>query len=202
MGNSYHMVKSPFKLLWYIYFTRHVAISFWTVENWMFSAIAQVASKKRPRFHLLCKKTWNNWNLKQKNQGSIRRISPNVISLRKKLLKVINMKKRLKVSPQSRKVQRLFSFKKKVFINHIFFSFSIQRSMTVCCYHVAYAFQSEHRLYSCLNVKEPFARNRHDIWRLSDNSGIRDMIIAYSRMHHTDKDSQHSSVNWPVWLNS
>lgn len=148
MGNSYHMVKSPFKLLWYIYFTRHVAISFWTVENWMFSAIAQVASKKRPRFHLLCKKTWNNWNLKQKNQGSIRRISPNVISLRKKLLKVINMKKRLKVSPQSRKVQRLFSFKKKVFINHIFFSFSIQRSMTVCCYHVAYEFQSKSMLYS------------------------------------------------------
>ena len=31
-------------------------------------------------------------------------------------------------------------------------------------YHVTYTFQSEYTLYSCLNVKELFARNRRDIW--------------------------------------
>ena len=40
-------------------------------------------------------------------------------------------------------------------------------------YHVTYAFQSESTLYSCLNVKELLARNRGDIWRLSDSNGIR-----------------------------
>ena len=38
---------------------------------------------------------------------------------------------------------------------------------TVCSYHVTYAFQSESTLYSCLNVKELLARNRHKIWSLS-----------------------------------
>ena len=32
--------------------------------------------------------------------------------------------------------------------------------MTLCSYHVKYAFQSESTLYSCLNVKEFLARNR------------------------------------------
>ena len=31
--------------------------------------------------------------------------------------------------------------------------------MTECFYHVTHAFQSESTLYSCLNVKELFARN-------------------------------------------
>ena len=35
--------------------------------------------------------------------------------------------------------------------------------MTVCSYHVTYAFQSESTLYSCLNVKELLARNRREI---------------------------------------
>ena len=30
---------------------------------------------------------------------------------------------------------------------------------------------------------------------------IREMIITYSQMHRTDKNSQHSSIIWPVWLN-
>ena len=45
--------------------------------------------------------------------------------------------------------------------------------MTVCFYHVAYAFQSESTLYSCLNVKELFARSRCEIWSLSDCNGTR-----------------------------
>ena len=35
--------------------------------------------------------------------------------------------------------------------------------MTVCFYHVTYAFQSESTLYSCLNVKELLARSRREI---------------------------------------
>ena len=35
--------------------------------------------------------------------------------------------------------------------------------LTVCYYHVTYAFQSESTAYSCLNVKELFAQNRHDL---------------------------------------
>ena len=40
-------------------------------------------------------------------------------------------------------------------------------------YHVAYVFLSESTLYSCLNVRELFARSRCDIWSLSDSNGIR-----------------------------
>ena len=35
--------------------------------------------------------------------------------------------------------------------------------LTVCFYHVTYAFQSESTLYSCLNVKELLARSRREI---------------------------------------
>ena len=35
--------------------------------------------------------------------------------------------------------------------------------ITVCYYHVTYAFQSESTLYSCLNVKELLARSRREI---------------------------------------
>ena len=45
--------------------------------------------------------------------------------------------------------------------------------LTVCSYHVMYAFQSESSLCTCLNVKEVLAWNRHDIWSLSDCNGIR-----------------------------
>ena len=37
------------------------------------------------------------------------------------------------------------------------------KAMTVCSYHVAYAFQSEFTLYSCLNAKELLARSRREI---------------------------------------
>ena len=40
--------------------------------------------------------------------------------------------------------------------------------LTVCSYHVTYAFQSESKLYSCLNIKELLATNRCKIWSLSD----------------------------------
>ena len=46
-------------------------------------------------------------------------------------------------------------------------------SLTVCYYHVKYAFQSASALYNCLNAKELFAQNRRHIWSLSDSSGKR-----------------------------
>ena len=45
----------------------------------------------------------------------------------------------------------------------------------LCCEYLSapYAFQIESTLYSCLNVKELFALNKHDICGLSDSNGIR-----------------------------
>ena len=40
--------------------------------------------------------------------------------------------------------------------------------MTVCYYHVTDTFQSESTLHSCLNFKELLARNRREIWSLSN----------------------------------
>ena len=40
--------------------------------------------------------------------------------------------------------------------------------LTVCSYHVTDAFQSESTLYSCLNVRELFARIRREISSLND----------------------------------
>ena len=44
--------------------------------------------------------------------------------------------------------------------------------LTVCSYHVTYAFQSESKLNSCVHVKELLAQNRRNIWSLSDWNGI------------------------------
>ena len=46
------------------------------------------------------------------------------------------------------------------------------RNCTVCSCHVTYVFQSESTLYSCLNVKELLAQNRHEIWSLSDSNPL------------------------------
>ena len=45
--------------------------------------------------------------------------------------------------------------------------------LTVCSYHVKYAFQSESTLYSCLNVKELLPRSRREIRNISDWNRIR-----------------------------
>ena len=45
--------------------------------------------------------------------------------------------------------------------------------VTICSYHFTYAFQSESTPYSCLNIKELLARNRRDVWSLSDYNGTR-----------------------------
>ena len=53
-------------------------------------------------------------------------------------------------------------------IDLCFWVFICTVHLSVCSCHVTYNFQSESTLYSCLNVKELLARNRREIWNLSD----------------------------------
>ena len=50
-------------------------------------------------------------------------------------------------------------------------------------------FQSESKLYSCLNVKELFARNKRDIWSLTASNGIRihNYLIRKRTLNHLAK---------------
>ena len=61
--------------------------------------------------------------------------------------------------------------------------------MTVCYYHVTYAFQSESTLHSYLNVKELLAQNRRNIWSLSDSNRIRDYnhLVCKRKLNHLAK---------------
>ena len=67
--------------------------------------------------------------------------------------------------------QRPMGFEPAPFIANLFL-YHYKTRLTVCYYYVTYAYQSESTLYSCLNVKELFARNRCNIWSLSDSNGI------------------------------
>ena len=70
--------------------------------------------------------------------------------------------------------------------------------MTVCSYHVTYAFQSESTLYICLNVKELLARNRRGILSLSDSNGIRihNHLVRKQTLNHLAKLA--SSSEWLI----
>ena len=51
--------------------------------------------------------------------------------------------------------------------------YCVLHEYVVCIYHdVTYAFQSESTMYICLSFKELLARNRCDIWSLSDSNRI------------------------------
>ena len=69
--------------------------------------------------------------------------------------------------------------------------------MTVCCYHVTYVFQSESTLYICLNIKEPLARNRCNIWSLSDSNRTptnNHLVHKQTLNHFTKLTKRFSSV--------
>ena len=53
--------------------------------------------------------------------------------------------------------------------------------MTVCYYHVTYAFQSKSTTHGCLNIKQLLTRNMRNLWSLSNSNGIR------TRNHFIDK---------------
>ena len=61
--------------------------------------------------------------------------------------------------------------------------------LTVCFYHVTYAFQSESTLCSCLNVKEILALNRDNIWSLSDCNRIwtHNNLVCKWTLNHLSK---------------
>ena len=68
--------------------------------------------------------------------------------------------------------------------------------LTVCSYHITYAFQSEATLYSCLNVKELLARSRRDIWSFSDCNWT---ATVYKRiLNHLAELAKLAS--WAKWL--
>ena len=52
--------------------------------------------------------------------------------------------------------------------NYTIFLCWAEHTLTLCSCNVTYVFQSESKLYSCLNVKELLARNSPEIWNLSD----------------------------------
>ena len=79
-------------------------------------------------------------------------------------------------------------------------------TVTVCSYHVTYAFQSESSLYSCLNVKRPLAQSRREIWSLSDCNLTRthNPLVDKGTLNHLTKltsSSKWLSVRfWTMWL--
>ena len=60
----------------------------------------------------------------------------------------------------------------------------------ICSYHVTYAFQSKSTLYSCLNVRELFARNRRNIWSL------RVFLIIYLRVFKWKSNNRSFTRYW------
>ena len=60
-----------------------------------------------------------------------------------------------------------------LFWTHIVLIYEDLTILTVCSYHVTYAFLSESTLYSCLNVTEFLVQSRREIWSLSDYNWTR-----------------------------
>ena len=80
---------------------------------------------------------------------------------------------------------------------------TIFQSLTVCSYHVTYAFQSESTLYICLNVKELLARNRRDIWSLSGcgfESRCSHLNISecYGKLKCCNQSCSHSKISQAI----
>ena len=74
--------------------------------------------------------------------------------------------------------------------------------LTVCYYHLTYAFQSESTLYSCLNVKDILARSRHGIWSLSDFNWTRthNHLVHKRALNHLAKLVNWLSCDWAVFF--
>ena len=72
--------------------------------------------------------------------------------------------------------------------------------LTVCSYHITYAFQSKSTLYSCLNVKELLAWSRHKIWSLSDckSSWTHNHLVHIWILNHLAKLAKPASL--AKWL--
>ena len=74
--------------------------------------------------------------------------------------------------------------------------------LTVCSYHVTFAFQSESALYSCLKVKDHLCRNRHEISGLSDCNKTRthDHLVFKRTLNHLAKLAKLSLQTKWLWV--
>ena len=61
-----------------------------------------------------------------------------------------------------------------------------------------YAFQSESTLYIFPNLKELLARDRYDIWSLSDCNGIRyhNQLVRKGTLNHSAKLAKKNVILW------
>ena len=61
--------------------------------------------------------------------------------------------------------------------------------LTACSFHVTCRFQREITFYNCLNIKELLARNRYNIWSLSDCNRTRthDHLVRKRTVTHLEK---------------
>ena len=79
--------------------------------------------------------------------------------------------------------------------NHLFFRILDFYILAVWSYHVTYVLQSESTHYGGLNVKELLARNRRDIWSLSDCNETR----TYNHLVRK-RTLNHLWSVWPVFM--
>ena len=80
---------------------------------------------------------------------------------------------------------------------------SEQYPVTVCSYHVTYAFQSEFTLHICLNVNKFLAQSRREIWSLSGCNWTRthNHLVHKQTLNHLAKVAKLAKLaKRPVWL--
>ena len=80
-------------------------------------------------------------------------------------------------------------WKALVIVIPLSFKGKIHTYLILCSYHVTNAFQSESTLYNCLNIKELLARNRRNIWGLSDYNGTwaHNHLVCRGTLNHLAK---------------
>ena len=73
--------------------------------------------------------------------------------------------------------------------------------LTVCSYHVTYAFQSQSTIYFCLNLKDLFAQSRHVMSRLSDWNWTwtQDHLVDKLTLNHLAKLTKWRAVFWVLF---
>ena len=74
--------------------------------------------------------------------------------------------------------------------------------LTVCSYHVTYAFQSESARYSCLYVKEILVGSRRIMWSLSDCNlpSIQNHLVPKRALNHLSKRTEWLSFVLGIYL--
>lgn len=77
------------------------------------------------------------------------------------------------------------------------------QNINLTTYVLIKSFQSESAMHSCLNLKKLNARNRYDVWNVSDGSGIRthNHLLHKQRLNHLSKLAKGLSIRLQIkWL--